>query len=85
MADKLAHFLSKRGIKPEIVEIEREINEKKLLSKENAIYVIGKGSEIASICETASLCSDYNVTTLGSIFVGKTVSLGRSLCGDNQK
>lgn len=71
MADKLASLLKSKDIEAETVKLTGEIDEKTLLSKENSVFVMGKGTEASSVLNAASLCADYDVKTLGNIFVGK--------------
>ena len=59
------------GLKINVENTADDIEEKKLLSVENAAFVANSNTKAKTICNLASLCSNYDVRILGSAYVAE--------------
>ena len=61
-----------RGMSVDIIDAVNDFNEKSLLSTDNAVLVTGPDTKVSVLSEMMSLCSDYDISMLGSIFIDPT-------------
>lgn len=59
------------GIKLKSIEVDEDEIGKRLLSTSNVFFAVDSETKVSYLTKVAALCNDYNVNTLGSIFVGE--------------
>lgn len=59
-----------KGVRLSPIEMTEDVDEKSLLSTKHAAFVIDSDSKISRVTEVAALCNDYDIISLGSIFIG---------------
>lgn len=71
MLNKIAEKVSAKGLNINPIEISEDVEEKSLLSLTHALIAMDSKTKISKVTKTASLCNDYDVNTLGSVFIGE--------------
>lgn len=66
----LAEKSAAKGLPLKILRLADEIDEKMLPTSSHALIVLDAGTKVSKVAKLAALCSEYDVATLGSVFVG---------------
>lgn len=70
LIERLQKEMDEQGIKLNPTEAMGDVDERSLLSVENAVFVVSPETGISYAANMADLCRNYDVQTLGTIFAG---------------
>ena len=62
---------SAKGINCNLVTIADGIDERNMLDSSYAVFALGPETEISTASKTVSLCNEYDVRSLGNLFIGE--------------
>lgn len=68
LVSEIIDSIKGKGIDVETVDASEGVEDRSLLDVENAVFAAGPKTKVASLSELISLCADYDVRSLGSIY-----------------
>ena len=69
--EKVLESASAKGINCNLVTIADGIDERNMLDSSYAVFALGPETEISTASKTVSLCNEYDVRSLGNLFIGE--------------
>lgn len=71
LVEILVEKMASRGLNFRPIEIANDVDEKDLISTTHSIMVMDSNTKTSGAVKLASLCNDYDINVLGSVFIGE--------------